>query len=539
MQNTEQIEDEKSYSYDVEINQYEDASTINLFQQYSDIFEYYTEDQLKIYVAHPMRYHRELMKISERMYNKNGTYGQTVAKMTAAPTLDYVPMPAGSIKKANDTIKKINHIMQHKLNHKLSTRDCIRNALIYGEYVAIWRDTKAKRVPKSNQYSISEKIEGFAKVDNMMLQPLDLDYVRFEGFANGDYVVSFDMSYFDMFKGNGLVGEIKNYPSNFIRGYTEYKKDASKRWLILDQKTTFAYKYRSSILESHGRMLGLFALLDILFADEYTDSQRNNMRENSSTIRYMTLPEGEKKGSCSLNKDQQNNQYNAFKKAVNVDDQNKRNKIGRTTTLKLAPGTTINKLESDSTFLTDTLTTENNECISTSLGLAISALNGGGQGASYSTLSVNIDLMLAEVFQMLEQIQWQYTKLINNYLGLSEDDWVDIVYLKTSTLNQETAFSTAKDLYLSAGGSRTWLYAVGTGDSNTYLRLMEMEKQLGYDDKFLPHPTSFTLSNSLDKETVDENVGGKKKKADADLTAQGQQTRTNGGNKSPKPSTKK
>lgn len=530
---------EHNYSYDVEINQYEDSATINLFQQYSDILEYYTEQQLKTYIAHPMRYHKELMSISEKMYNKNGTYGQTAAKMTAAPTLDYIAMPNGSITKAKSNIGKVNHIMRHKINHKLSTRDCIHNSLIYGEYVAIWRDTKAKRIPRKSTLMESERIEGLATTDNMMLQPLDLGYVRFEGFANGDYVVSFDMSYFDQFKNSGLVGEIKNYPTNFIRGYTEYKKDTAKRWLILDQKTTFAYKYRSSILESHGRMLGLFALLDILFADEYTDSQRNNMRNNSSTIRYMTLPEGEKKGSCSLNKDQQKNQYEAFKKAVNMDDQNKKNKIGCTTTLKLAPGTTIDKLDSDDTFLTDTLTTENNECVSTSLGLAISALNGGGQGASYSTLSVNIDLMLAEVFQMLEQIQWQYTKLINNYLGLSENEWIDIVYLKTSTLNQETAFATAKDLYLSAGGSRTWLYAIGTGDSNTYLRLMEMEKELGYDDKFLPHPTSFTLSNSLDKETVDENIGGRKKKIDSDLTEKGQQTRTNGGNNSPKPSTRK
>lgn len=530
---------EADYSYDVEINQYTDTSTINLFQQYSDIFDYYTEEQLKLYVSYPMRYHKELMKISEKMYNKNGTYGQTVAKMTAAPTLDFIAMPNGSLKKSEENIKKTNHIMRHKINHKLSTRDCLHNSLVYGEYVAIWRDTKSKRVPINNQYNISEKIEGTATIDNMMLQPLDLDYVRFEGFANGDYVTSFDMSYFDKFKGNGLVGEIKNYPRNFIRGYTEYKKDANKRWLILDQKTTFAYKYRSAILESHGRMLGLFALLDILFSEEYTDSQRNNMRENSSAIRYMTLPEGEKKGSCSLNKDQQNNQYNAFKKAVNANDDNQKNKIGRTTTLKLAPGTTINKLESEDTFLTDTLTKENNECVSTSLGLAISALNGGGQGASYSTLSVNIDLMLAEVFQMLEQIQWQYTKLINNYLDIPEEEWIDIVYLKTSTLNQETAFTTAKDLYLSAGGSRTWLYAVGTGDSNTYLRLMELEKDLDYDKKFLPHPTSYTLSNSMDKETLDENIGGRNKKLDSDLSDNGQQTRTNGGNKSPKPSTKK
>jgi hypothetical protein len=184
----------------------------------------------------------------------------------------------------------------------------------------------------------------------------------------------------------------------------------------------------------------------------------------------MILPEGKDKGSCSLNKDQQSNQYNNFKKAVHNNDNNNRNKIAQTTTLKLAPGTQVGKLETSSTFLQNTLTDENNKAISTALGLAQSALNGQGQGASYSSLSVNIDLMLSEVFQMLEQIQWQYTKLINNYLNIPQEKWIEIVYLKTSTLNQENAFKTAKELYTLAGGSRTYLYAVGTGDASTYLR---------------------------------------------------------------------
>ena len=66
---------------------------------------------------------------------------------------------------------------------------------------------------------------------------------------------------------------------------------------------------------------------------------------------------------------------------------------------------------------------------------------------------------------------------------------------------------------------------------------MEFEKSEGYDDKFLPHPTSFTISDSADKSNPDENVGGRPKKEDSKLSANGIQTRTNGGNESPKPST--
>lgn len=526
---------EDSFIHDVEINSYD----IDMFNFYSNMDDYYTEDQVRRYISNPMFYHNQLSKISRLMYSKNGMYGQTISKMVAAPSLDFVSIPSGNMKKAKKNKDKVDFIMKRKLNHKLSTRDCVFNALLTGDYVAILRDTKAKRVPKSNPWIVSDKIEGLAFDDNMMLQPLDLDYVRFEGFMNGDYVVSFDMQYFDQFQGNGLVGEIKNYPPNFIRGYNAYKKDANKRWLILDQKTTFAFKYHGGISESHGRSLVISALLDILFSEDYTDSQRANMRENSSTIRYMVLPEGEKKGACSMNRDQQKNQYDNFKKAVRNNDDNNKHRIGKTTTLKLAPGTTIGKLDASNTFLKETLTDENNKTISTDLGLSATALNGTGQGASYSALAVNIDLMLSEIFQMLEQIQWQYTKIINNYLNIPDEEWIEIIYLKTSTLNQEVAFQTAKDMYTLAGGSRTWLYAVGSGDANTYLKLMEMEKMNNFDEKFLPHPTSYTISDSGDKENPDNNIGGRPQSNDSELTDKGIETRSNGGNEMKKLSIKK
>ena len=126
--------------------------------------------------------------------------------------------------------------------------------------------------------------------------------------------------------------------------------------------------------------LQFFALLDMLFGEDYTNSQRNNMYENSSTIRWMRLPESDQKGKCSLTVEQQNNQYNAFKNAVSNSSQKLSNSLGGVTTLKLAPATEIGKLENNDVFLKNTLTEENNKAISTSLGLALSALNGAGKG---------------------------------------------------------------------------------------------------------------------------------------------------------------
>lgn len=513
------------YSNSVEINSYTD---VDMFNMYPDIFDHYTEQQLRQYVSNPMLYHTQLMRISEKLYNMNGVYGQTVSKMTSAPSLDFVIIPCGKISEKSGRDRDMaHHIFKHKINHKLSSRDCIFNSLIYGEYVAVWRDTKARMVKRPDAYATGKKIEAAGYMDNMMLQPLDPEYVRFEGFSNGDYVVSFDMSYFDLFKGSNLVGEIRNYPGEFLTGYNAYKKDAARRWMLLDQKTTFAFKFHAAENESHGRMLGLQALQDILFAMDYTDSQRSNMYDQSASIRYMELPSGERAGSCSLNIDQQNNQYNAFKRAVNANESDKRNKIGRTTTLKLAPGTKLGKLDTNDTFLKDTLTEENNTSVSTDLGLAIGALNATGD-ASYSALAVNIDLLLSEVFSMLEQISFQYTKLINHYLGLSDEDMLEFVYLHTSTLNGEEQFKRFKDLFMVGAGSRIYMYSAATGDAQTYMKIMDYEKEMDMDSLYMPHITSYTASDNSDP---DGNTGGRPQKFDSELTDAGIQTRTNGGNR--------
>ena len=82
------------------------------------------------------------------------------------------------------------------------------------------------------------------------------------------------------------------------------------------------------------------------------------------------------------------------------------------------------------------------------------------------------------------------------------------------------------------------MYAVGSGDSDTYMKLMNMENELEYDDKFPPHPTSFTISDSADISNPDGNVGGRPPKNDSELTDKGIETKSNGGNKMKKLSTK-
>ena len=231
--------------------------------------------------------------------------------------------------------------------------------------------------------------------------------------------------------------KLKNYPIDFVKAYNNYRKDGSKRWFILDYKKTIALKAKADELESYGRPYGLSALAKIKFDDEYEDSQYKLISELASSIYFLILPESEKKGQCSLNKLQQENVIKAFENAVKVNT-NTSNGSTKISTLSLAPGTTIDRLTKDSSLLKDTLSSENMKKISTSLGFASSALNAASEGgASYANLQVNLDLVMSQVFQYIEEIANEETRVLNDYIGNKPKDYIEIKYLRTSMLNSE------------------------------------------------------------------------------------------------------
>ena len=87
-------------------------------------------------------------------------------------------------------------------------------------------------------------------------------------------------------------------------------------------------------------------------------------------------------------------------------------------------------------------------------------------------------------------------------------------------------------------GSRIYMYSAATGDAQTYMKIMDYEKEMGMDDLYPPHITAYTASDSADKQNPDRNLGGRPKKSNADMTDSGLATRNNGGNKMKKLSTK-
>ena len=494
--------------------------------------DYISMSDLKQYIKYPMIYNEILRTISEQAYNAQGIYSQIIDYCIAIPTLSHITTMRNNTSEFKEKKKKFNLLLK-LLNHDRSTRDILRNLFIDGTYIGILRNSTANNKKLDTSAVIVDsidRIEGLSLDDNFMIQPLDLDYSKIIGFQNNVSIAAFDMMYFDQFKYGGLINEIKNFPKEFIKAYMEYKKNPSKRWFILDYRKTIVLKSKAKESEPYGRPLGLSAFTDMKLSSDYDDSQYQLISELASSIYFLILPEGEKKGSCSLNKTQQDNVIDAFKNAVKINTSGNTNKIS---TLSLAPGTTIDRLSKDSSLIKDTLSDENMKKISTSLGFASSALNAESSGgSSYANLAVNLDLVSSQVFQLVNEIAREYTRVINELLNIKPKDYIDIKYLPISWLNKDDMFEKAQSLYTQGRGSlKFWIATLGV-DVDDYLSLMDEELDEDFENKYPVHATSF---NSNGRDINDE--GGRPLMKTKDLKPGGQIQRNLGSNKQKKQST--
>lgn len=479
---------------------------------------------LKQYVKYPMIYNEILRTISKQSYAQNGIYGQTIDKMVALPTLSYITTLRSKSKQIKNNKTKFNTLLKI-LNIDRTTRDILRHLFIDGTYIGILRSTTASN-KKVDTGAITieslDRLEGLSLDDNFMIQPLDLDYCKIVGFQNNISVAAFDMMYFDQFKYGGLLNEIKNFPKEFMKAYLSYKKDASKRWFILDYRKTIALKAKSNELDAYGIPFGISAFTNMKASSDYDDSQYQLISELASSIYYIILPEGEKKGSSSLNSTQQKEVIEAFKGAVKV---NTSGNIAKISTLSLAPGTTIDRLNKDSSLITDTLSDENMKKISTNLGIASSALNAESNSANLGSLQINLDLISAQIFQYVNEIAKEETRVINEYLNVLPVNYIDIKYLPITWLNKKDVYEKAKDLYLTAGGSRMFYIAAAGFDPSDYLSICDEEIESGFDERYMPHITSYTATDNADNANADGNLGGRPKKDDSDLKQSGLTTK--------------
>ena len=494
-----------------------------------NIFDMYDPEQLADLVKDPINNNEILRKISLILYGTNGTYTNTVDYITAMPTLDKVIVSHGKNEKKKQSNKRLMESTLHLIKDKEVIRDAIFRGMVEG--IAFYYFETTSR-PVSNQKLLTDyEADSIVEINelgiNASIISLPVDYTKIVGIKNSSYVIAFNLEYFDNATGEDVKKKLRKYPKEIRDAYYDKNKRASEgNWLILDNTKTIVHKIRSKREEKWGRPLVLAAINDILYNDYFTDTKRNVLDEINNRIVYQTFPEGKDKGTSALTKTQQQNQHNAVKGAV----MNKNNR-GGISFFSVAAGTKISSIDASNTDIFDEKYEANlNDKIALGLGISGSLLNGVGSG-TYATQESNLELVSAQIFQWIEQIEAELNKCISANIIKDKANWIECKYLPITHVNKGKMVGYAKDLYLQGCGSLSlWSAACGISP-DVFFALLDQEIAEGVYDKYQPHQTSFTLSNK------DVDKGGRPKTDNP--TENTIKSQANNGNAMPSPSDNK
>ena len=206
-----------------------------------------------------------------------------------------------------------------------------------------------------------------------------------------------------------------------------------------------------------------------------------------------------------------------------------KNNRGGTSFFSVAAGTKLDSIDVANTDIFDEKYEANlDDKIAMGMGIESSLLPGAGSG-SYSAQTNNLELLSAQLFQWIEQIESELNKCISANIIKDSQNWVECRYLKTTYANRDVMVGFAKELYLQGKGSLSlWASACGISP-DVFFALLDQE----IDDNVEAYPvhmTSFTMSGKQD--------GAGRPTDNKSNNPNTLQSKSNNSNDMPKPSTK-
>ena len=513
-----------------EYNSYVTSSETSLFESLFNcgIYDYFRKDEIESVFRNPISYHDVAIRLSNFVYTKNGIVSNSIDYMTALPCLDRIVISkAGKTTKNVKSDKELMKSTLEKINDKKFIRNALFTEMIDG--IAFFYFETKQRAVDHNKYMTDYDVENIVEINelgiNVTIITLPWQYTKIVGKRNGRYVLAFNLRYFDDFTGDTRERKLRKYPQEIIKGYEERRqKITTGDWLILDNDKTMCCKIKCKDTEPWGRSLVVAALSDVLYKDYFTDTKRNILDEINSKIIYETFPEGKDKGTCALNKKQQEEQHNTVKSAV-------MNKNGRKgiNFFSVASGTKLDSIDVSNDIFDEKYEPDLNNQISVDLGICASLI-GAMESGSYAAGTNNLEMINAQIYTWVYEWQNELNYVINKNIIKRDRSKVEVYYFPTSFVNRKSFFEMMKSLYCEASGSLSFLIASTGVDVDAYFAVLDSEIADGIYDKYKPHETSYTLSKN-------DDVGGRPETDNP--TENTVRSQNNGGNNLPSPSDNK
>lgn len=490
------------------------------------------------YLKDPMSYNQQLRQLAWWVYRTDGTISSGLDYMRSMHTLDKVVYCKSDNTSAS--FKKKRLINKGKFESTLETikyKKFIRDALLKdsNDGIFFYYFETTSPTNDNNKFLSDIDVLNITEINqlgiNASIISLPVDYCKIIGKKNSSYVAAFDLRYFTQFTDENLERKLKAFPKEIRDSWLSYSTNKQiQPWIKLDNNKTIIHKIKSSDSDPWGIPLSVAALDDILYANHFVNTKRNILDDLNNQVFYETFPEGEKKGSSSLTEIQQKAQHNLVKSALF----NSNNKYGKAF-FSLASGTKLDQIKVDTSIFDEKNESNVKNNISQAIGFESSIL-GGESKSNYATATLNIESISAYIYSIISDIVDELNKVINSNIIKDSNCFVKMYILPTTFVNRDKMVKYMSDLYARGKGSlQAWISSSGF-DVEAYTALMDEELENDWENKYVVHKTSFTISGKDSNDgDPDKSVGAPTK--DNSNNSQTIQTKTNGNNMMPKTST--
>ena len=490
----------------------------------------YTSDEIREYINHPAIYQKELRELGWWAYRVDGSVSSAVDYLRTMHTLDKTVVCKSRTLdgKKPRSFNKNKQLMLNTLEvikYKEKIRDALLKRCNDGIYFYYFETSSVNSITKKflNDIDVERIYEINELGINASIISLPVDWCKIVGKKNNAFVVAFDLKYFLQFDERKRDMELLKFPKEIRDGFKKNEKHiGDKSWIVLDNNKTIVDKGKTPDNVPYGIPLAICALDDILYANYFVQTKRNVLDSVNSQIIYEVFPEGEK-GKCTLTSNQQKEQHGIIKEAI----VNKKNKNG-VAFFSLAAGTKMDSIKVD----TDILDEKNENTIKNSvprdLGISSASLNGEATG-NYATASLNIEMVAGNVYSWIENFMNELNKCINANIIKDKRCKIACNILPVTYVNRDKFFNQMKALYSECNGSFMAVIAASGMDVESYLSLLDEEKELNFDEKYMPHASMHTQSSS-------DNKGGRPSISDGDVKNENTlASKSINGNANPKP----
>jgi len=506
---------------------------------------------LEVYLENPQVNNRAIRDLCWRFYNSNGVVRNVVDYMCALPTLDKIVFTknkkrtkdkdSGNMVEARPDNFSSNRQKFLQVLDKIKDKEIIRDSILkncndgVSFYYFVTEQTGLNEkfidpLVVATLTEINKSKTPESKAPNCSLLPLPTNYCKIVGFWNNSYVIAFDLFYFNHFISAGLKRKLAQYPKEIRDAWKNYNMSTgANRWLVLDSKKTVVTKIGSKRESCWGLPISAAAISDILYYDYLVDTKRNALDSVNNKVVYQEFPQGKENGTSSLTKDQQADQHNKIKGALNSRAPGQ----WGMSFFSVAPGTKLNVMNTDVGVLNTGAEDDLLERTAADMGFGAPLLSGVSSG-NYALLKLNLELVSAQVLSWIAQFQTELNKVINYNIIQNPSCVMEVDYLPMTYVNRTEMVTRMKELYtLGRGSWQAWVSSTGL-NFESFLAMLDDEVERGLEHKYPIHVTSFTVADRDPPDDMERDVvGGRLTNIDS-LNENTLASRNNDGNNSPK-----